>query len=168
MQVFFTCINIHVFETRKVWKCNGRFWRRIKWFYKGKKWERSRILGFFAASTKNLQSIFSMEIVGMNSSYNELSLKTRFQSVPIAALCLYNIQRESLVFKYSVCTCQMIRKTQWQFLSADQRDFVTNDNLNKISLVCKQEFSLHFTNLAKKKCLFICGSSIKEAAKKKF
>ena len=30
--------------------------------------------------------------------YNELSHKTRFQSVPIAALCLYNIQRENLVF----------------------------------------------------------------------
>ena len=35
--------------------------------------------------------------------YNELSQKTRFQSVPIAALCLYNIQRENLVFKNSLC-----------------------------------------------------------------
>ena len=33
-------------------------------------------------------------------SYNELfQKKNRFQSVPIAALCLYNIQRESLVLK---------------------------------------------------------------------
>ena len=29
--------------------------------------------------------------------------KTRFQSVLIAALCLYNIQRENLVFKKSLC-----------------------------------------------------------------
>ena len=29
--------------------------------------------------------------------------KTRFQSVPIAALCLYNVQRENLVFKKSLC-----------------------------------------------------------------
>ena len=36
--------------------------------------------------------------------YNELSQKTRFQSAPIAALCLYNKQRENLVFKDSLCT----------------------------------------------------------------
>ena len=30
--------------------------------------------------------------------------KTRFQSVPIAALCLYNIQRKNLIFKNSLCT----------------------------------------------------------------
>ena len=35
--------------------------------------------------------------------YNELSKKNRFQSVPIAALCLYNIQRENLVLKKSLC-----------------------------------------------------------------
>ena len=35
--------------------------------------------------------------------YNELSQKTSFQSVPIAALCLYNIQRKNLVFKNSLC-----------------------------------------------------------------
>ena len=35
--------------------------------------------------------------------YNELSQKNRFQSVPIAAFCLYNIQRENLVFKNSLC-----------------------------------------------------------------
>ena len=35
--------------------------------------------------------------------YNELSQKNRFQSVPIVALCLYNIQRENLVFKNSLC-----------------------------------------------------------------
>ena len=29
--------------------------------------------------------------------------KTRFQSVPIAALCIYKIQRENLVFKKSLC-----------------------------------------------------------------
>ena len=29
--------------------------------------------------------------------------KNRFQSVPIVALCLYNIQRENLVFKNSLC-----------------------------------------------------------------
>ena len=29
--------------------------------------------------------------------------KTSFQSVPIAAMCLYNIQRENLVFKNSLC-----------------------------------------------------------------
>ena len=34
-----------------------------------------------------------------NFKYNELSQKTRFQFVPIAALYLYNIQRENLVFK---------------------------------------------------------------------
>ena len=32
-------------------------------------------------------------------TYNELSQKTRFPSVPIAALCLYNIQRDNLVLK---------------------------------------------------------------------
>ena len=37
------------------------------------------------------------------SSFNELSQKTRFQSVPIPALCLYNIQRENLVLKNSLC-----------------------------------------------------------------
>ena len=31
--------------------------------------------------------------------YNEFSQKTRFQSEPIASLCLYKIQRENLVFK---------------------------------------------------------------------
>ena len=35
--------------------------------------------------------------------YNKLSQKTRFQSVPIAALRLYDIQRENLVFKKSLC-----------------------------------------------------------------
>ena len=30
--------------------------------------------------------------------------KNRFQSVPIAALCLYNIQRENLVFRNSLCS----------------------------------------------------------------
>ena len=34
-----------------------------------------------------------------NFIYNELSQKTRFQSVQIAALCLYNIQRENQFFK---------------------------------------------------------------------
>ena len=34
--------------------------------------------------------------------YNELSQKNRFQSVRITALCLYNIQRENLVFKKSL------------------------------------------------------------------
>ena len=34
--------------------------------------------------------------------YNELSQKNRFQSVPIAALCLYNIQRENLGYKKSL------------------------------------------------------------------
>ena len=37
--------------------------------------------------------------------YNELSPKNRFQSLPIAALRRYNIQRENLVFKKSLCTC---------------------------------------------------------------
>ena len=31
--------------------------------------------------------------------------KNRFQSVQIAARCLYNIQRENLVFKNSLCIC---------------------------------------------------------------
>ena len=31
--------------------------------------------------------------------YNELSQKTRFQSVRIAAFCLYNIQHENLIIK---------------------------------------------------------------------
>ena len=35
--------------------------------------------------------------------YNELSHKNRFQSVPIAVLCLYKIQRENLVFKKFLC-----------------------------------------------------------------
>ena len=39
--------------------------------------------------------------------YNELSQKNWFQSVLSAALCLYNIQRENLVFN-SLCTCRSI------------------------------------------------------------
>ena len=41
--------------------------------------------------------------------YNELSQKNRFQSVPIPALCLYNIvERENLVFKnLSVSSCDL-------------------------------------------------------------
>ena len=35
--------------------------------------------------------------------YNELSPKNRFQSVPIAGLYLYSMQRENLVFKNSLC-----------------------------------------------------------------
>jgi len=35
--------------------------------------------------------------------YNALSQKARFQSVPNAALYLYNIQRENMVFKNSLC-----------------------------------------------------------------
>ena len=34
--------------------------------------------------------------------------KNRFQSVPIAALCLYRIQRENLVYKNSLCTSHFI------------------------------------------------------------
>ena len=37
-------------------------------------------------------------------SYSELSQKTRVQSVPIAALRLYYIQRENLVLKKSLCS----------------------------------------------------------------
>ena len=36
--------------------------------------------------------------------YKELPQKTRLQSIPIAALCLYNIQHENLVFKKSLST----------------------------------------------------------------
>ena len=39
----------------------------------------------------------------LHVNHSELSQKTMFQSVPIAALCLYNIQRENLVFKNSLC-----------------------------------------------------------------
>ena len=39
----------------------------------------------------------------LNMFFYELSQKTRFQSVLIAALRLYNIQRENLVFKKSLC-----------------------------------------------------------------
>ena len=45
-----------------------------------------------------------LDIVNKHILYNELSQKTRFQSVPIAALCLYNIQRENLAFKNYICT----------------------------------------------------------------
>ena len=41
------------------------------------------------------------------ASYYELSQKNRIQSVPIAALCLYNIQRENLVLKNSLCIQSM-------------------------------------------------------------
>ena len=37
-----------------------------------------------------------------NGRYNELSQKNRFQPVRVAALCLYNIQRENLVVKKSL------------------------------------------------------------------
>ena len=43
--------------------------------------------------------------------YNELSQKTRSQSVRMAALCLYNIQRENLVFKKSLGICKFKRGT---------------------------------------------------------
>ena len=39
--------------------------------------------------------------------------KNRFQSVPIAALCLYNIQRENLAFKNSLCMDDM----KWKIYS---------------------------------------------------
>ena len=39
--------------------------------------------------------------VHLRLTYSELSHKTRFQIVLIAALCLYNMQRENLVFKNS-------------------------------------------------------------------
>ena len=41
-------------------------------------------------------------------SDTELSQKTRFQSIPIAVLCLYDIQRENLVFKkFSLCLAKV-------------------------------------------------------------
>ena len=43
------------------------------------------------------------ELIEWGLCYNELSQNTRFQYVPIAALCLYDIQRENLVFKKSLC-----------------------------------------------------------------
>jgi len=46
---------------------------------------------------------FSMYLYGGVHKYNELPQKTRFQSVPIVALCLYNIRHEYLVFiKFSL------------------------------------------------------------------
>ena len=36
--------------------------------------------------------------------------KKQVQSVPIAALCLYNIQRENLVFKNSLCMYDKINR----------------------------------------------------------
>ena len=47
--------------------------------------------------------LYSIELSTVLIISNELSQKTRFQSVQIAALWLYNIQRESLVFKKSLC-----------------------------------------------------------------
>ena len=44
--------------------------------------------------------------------------KTRFQSDPIAALCLYNIQRENLVIKNSLCIISD--------LQIDQKSFYVN------------------------------------------
>ena len=43
--------------------------------------------------------IFGMFLI-KNLRYNELSQKTRFQSVTIVALCRYNIQREICFFFY--------------------------------------------------------------------
>ena len=56
------------------------------------------IIGSFYSQSYFEQSYALVE------NYNELSQKTGFQSVPIAALCLYNIQRENLVLKNSLCT----------------------------------------------------------------
>ena len=55
----------------------------------------------------------SLRILGCR--YNELSQKIRFQSVPIAALCIYNIQRENLVFKISLCTTNEEKQPSFYF-----------------------------------------------------
>ena len=49
-------------------------------------------------------------------TFNELSQKNRFKSVRIAALCLFNIQRENLDFKKSLSTIQIV-KFSFCFLS---------------------------------------------------
>ena len=54
-------------------------------------------------------TVFPNRIETRVSIYNELSKKKQVQSVPIAALCLYNIQRENLVFKNSLCSCHEIK-----------------------------------------------------------
>ena len=53
----------------------------------------------FCLSFSPTMSTNTMAFTLRYPSYNELFLKNRFKSVPIAALCLYNIQRENLVFK---------------------------------------------------------------------
>ena len=57
---------------------------------------------------KEYISKFSQPISGgklkVYVTYNELSQKTRFQPVQIAALCVYNITRENPGFKNSLCT----------------------------------------------------------------
>ena len=60
-----------------------------------------------------------MEILILHLTYNELSQKTMFQSVPIAALCLYNIQRENLVFKNSLNIKKNCEQSQWKSKSND-------------------------------------------------
>ena len=62
---------------------------------------------FCIHSTILLEDSFKTPNENCSTSYNELSQKTRFQSVPIAALCLYNIQRKNLVFKKSLGTCAL-------------------------------------------------------------
>ena len=50
--------------------------------------------------------------------YNELSQKTRFQSVRIVALCLYNIQRANLFFlNLSVLYCNILKLILLLFLT---------------------------------------------------
>ena len=59
---------------------------------------------FYATSAWNENKLIHITSFQNSSlNYNELSQKTRLQSVQIAALCLCNIQCENLVFENSLC-----------------------------------------------------------------
>ena len=57
----------------------------------------------FLPSTTFPWGIYPFQNLIHTFNYNELSQKNKFQSVPISALGLFNIQRENLVFKNSLC-----------------------------------------------------------------
>ena len=73
---------------------NGFFTRRFSSLIQDNN-KKGKTEVFFLGGRGMFLFIFELSY---NFIHNELSQKTRFQSVPIAALCLYNIQRENLFF----------------------------------------------------------------------
>ena len=73
--------------------------------------------------------IATVEYKGSSICTMNYPKKNRFQSVPIAALCLYNIQRENLVFKkfslfLTIHNLKIINHVSIFFVPEPQRYFI--------------------------------------------